>query len=406
MKSLSIQSVSKEFVLSAKQGRRQPARRLMALEDVTFDAEPGDVIGIIGRNGAGKSTLLKIISRILRPTRGRIELNGRVGSLLEVGTGFHPDLTGRENIFLNAAILGMNRSEILKKLDEIIAFAGFEDHLDEPVKHYSTGMYMRLAFSVAAHVEPEILLIDEVLAVGDADFQRKCLERIEQVGQNGQTVLFVSHSIHTVLSLCRRAVLLEKGRVVACGPAPEVAAFYMESSARHGAEHRYPNRSEAPGDSVARLRAVRVCSPGGETLGTIDIGSPFGVEMEFEILTPGMVVFPSLVVYNQWGPICFSTDVDTPWHGRPRPVGHYRTVAWFPGNFVSAAKLTVTVALHSFSPHTEHFREPEAVHFQVLETPGGCRGNFTGYIDGGIRPWLHWDVEHHPLKGTDSGGAA
>jgi lipopolysaccharide transport system ATP-binding protein len=396
MKSISIQKVSKEFALSAGPGGK-PARRLMALEDVSFDAEQGDVIGIIGRNGAGKSTLLKIISRILRPTRGRIELNGRVGSLLEVGTGFHPDLTGRENIFLNAAILGMHQSEILKKLDAIIAFAGFEDHLDEPVKHYSSGMYMRLAFAVAAHVEPEILLIDEVLAVGDADFQRKCIERIEQVGEQGQTVLFVSHSIHTVLRLCRRAVLLEKGRVVACGTARDVAALYLESGARDGAESRYRDRAEAPGDGVARLRAVRVRSAEGETLATLDIGSPFGVEMEFEVLTPGMVLFPSIVIHNEWGPICFSTDVDTVWHGKPGPVGHYRAVAWFPGNFLSAGKFTATASVHSFSPHMAHFNEPEAVRFQVLETAGGSRGNFTGYIDGSIRPWLHWDVEHGPL---------
>jgi lipopolysaccharide transport system ATP-binding protein len=291
----------------------------------------------------------------------------------------------------------MNQREILRKLDAIIAFAGFEDHLDEPVKHYSSGMYMRLAFAVAAHVEPEILLIDEVLAVGDADFQRKCIERIEQVGQQGQTVLFVSHSIHTVLRLCRRAILLEKGRVVASGLANDVAAIYLASGAQDGAERRYPIRAEAPGDSVARLRGVRVRTPGGETVSTIDIGAEFVVEMDFEILTPGMVVFPSMVIYNEWGPICFSTDVQTPWHGRPRPAGHYRIAAWFPGNFVSAGKLAVTVAMHSFTPHIAHCRESEAVRFQVLETAGGSRGNFGGYIDGGIRPLLRWDVEHSPL---------
>ena len=301
MKSLSIQGVSKEFRLSS--GRNRPSRRLMALEDVSFDAEPGDVIGIIGRNGAGKSTLLKIISRILRPTRGRIELNGRVGSLLEVGTGFHPDLTGRENIFLNAAILGMNQSEILKKLDAIIAFAGFEDHLDEPVKHYSSGMYMRLAFAVAAHVEPEILLIDEVLAVGDADFQRKCIERIEQVGNRGQTVLFVSHSIHTVLRLCQRAVLLEKGRVVAYGPAREVAgpvpgeqcpgmarnSAFRSGLRPPGRQHRSLARGCAYADRLARRCPALISA------------QPSASKWISKSWRPGMIVFPSMVLYNEWG---------------------------------------------------------------------------------------------------------
>ena len=330
MKSISVQKVSKEFTLSSGSTQKSQPRRLLALDSVTFDAEPGDVIGIIGRNGAGKSTLLKILARILRPTRGRIELNGWVGSLLEVGSGFHPELTGRENIFLSAAILGMSRAEILKKLDAIIAFAGFEDHLDEPVKHYSSGMYMRLAFAVAAHLEPDILLIDEVLAVGDADFQRKCIERIEQVGRQGQTVLFVSHSIHSVLRLCSRAVLLDQGRVMASGPAREVAALYLQSGSGKTGEVCYRDQSRAPGDSVAKLRGVRVRARGGETLACVDITSEFGIETHFDVLAGGTVIFPSLVVNNEWGPICWSTDVETRWHGRPRPAGRYHVTTWFP----------------------------------------------------------------------------
>jgi lipopolysaccharide transport system ATP-binding protein len=391
MKSISVRGVAKEFVLASAGGE---GRRFAALEDVSFDAEPGEIVGIIGRNGAGKSTLLKILARILRPTRGRIEIRGRIGSLLEVGTGFHPELTGRENIFLNAAILGMDRDEIARKFDAIVAFAGFEEHLDQPVKHYSSGMYMRLAFAVAAHVEPEILLMDEVLAVGDADFQRKCIERVEQVGRNGQTVLFVSHDIHAILRLCNRAVLLDKGRVAACGPVREVSARYMEMTGGDTGERRYPDPLHAPGDGVARLRLVRVRSRTGETLSTVDIGEPFGIEMEFDILTPGMTVFPSLVINNEWGPICWTTDSATPSHGRPRPAGSYRVTAWFPPNFLTAGRMTVTAAVSSFSPHTVHFREPDTVGFQALETHGGSRGNFTGYIDGGIRPWLHWDVEY------------
>src|SRR5437870_2431352 len=202
-----------------------------ALRDVAFEAFLGDVIGIIGRNGAGKSTLLKILSRITEPTAGRVELYGRVGSLLEVGTGFHPELTGRENIYLNGAILGMKREEIARKFDEIVAFAGIEKFLDTAVKHFSTGMYMRLAFAVAAHLEPEILVVDEVLAVGDAEFQKKCLKKMEETGRSGRTVLFVSHNMPSITRLCRRCVLLDEGVVRRDGPSAEVAADYLRSGA-------------------------------------------------------------------------------------------------------------------------------------------------------------------------------
>jgi lipopolysaccharide transport system ATP-binding protein len=392
MKSISVRGVAKEFVLASQQ-QNSRGKRFVALDDVSFDVEPGEIVGIIGRNGAGKSTLLKILARILRPTRGRIELRGRVGSLLEVGSGFHPELTGRENIFLNAAILGMDRAEIAKKFDAIVDFAGFEEHLDQPVKHYSSGMYMRLAFAVAAHVEPEILLMDEVLAVGDADFQRKCIDRIEKVGRSGQTVLFVSHDIPAVLRLCHRAVLLHQGRIAASGLVRDVAARYLDMSGGQTGEQRYPDPLQAPGDGIGRLRLIRVRSADGPTLASVDIGEAFGIEMEFDILTAGMTVFPSLVVNNQWGPICWTTDASTPWHGRPRPAGKYRVTAWFPKNFLTAGRMTVTAALTSFTPYAVHFRESDIAGFQALEAQAGSRGHFTGYIDGGIRPWLRWDVE-------------
>ncbi len=194
--------------------------RFWALRDVSFEVAPGEVVGVIGRNGAGKSTLLKLLSRITEPSEGRITLRGRVGSLLEVGTGFHPELTGRENIFLNGAILGMKRAEIRKRFDEIVAFAEVEKFLDTPVKHYSSGMYMRLAFSVAAHLEPEILLVDEVLAVGDASFQRKCLNKMESVSKHGRTVFFVSHNMPAITRLCPRAIMLDRGRVYQDGRRP------------------------------------------------------------------------------------------------------------------------------------------------------------------------------------------
>ena len=198
------------------------------MKDVSFEVEPGEVIGLIGRNGAGKSTLLKVLSRITEPTEGRVELNGRVASLLEVGTGFHPELTGRENIFLNGAILGMKKTEIVLKFDEIVDFAELEKFIDTPVKRYSSGMYVRLAFAVAAHLEPEILLVDEVLAVGDAAFQKKCLGKISEVARCGRTILFVSHNMGSIASLCAKALLLERGRVAAAGLADEVIEAYCQ----------------------------------------------------------------------------------------------------------------------------------------------------------------------------------
>ena len=216
-------------ILHPRAGTSNPKLEVFwALRDVSFEIKQGEAVGVIGRNGAGKSTLLKLLSRITEPATGRIELEGRVASLLEVGTGFHPELTGRENIFLNGAILGMHRAEIKRKFDEIVAFAGVEKFLDTPVKHFSSGMYMRLAFAVAAHLDPEILVVDEVLAVGDALFQKKCLAKMGEVGRSGRTILFVSHNMAAVQQLCSRAILLEKGKIIADGPVQEVVHSYLD----------------------------------------------------------------------------------------------------------------------------------------------------------------------------------
>jgi lipopolysaccharide transport system ATP-binding protein len=214
----------------ARPGHENEMRDLWALHDVSFDVGQGEVIGIVGRNGAGKSTLLKILSRITDPTAGQVDLYGRVGSLLEVGTGFHPELSGRENIFLNGAILGMKRAEIAAKFDEIVDFSGTDKFIDTPVKHYSSGMYVRLAFSVAAHLQPEILLVDEVLAVGDAAFQKKCLGKINDVARHGRTVIFVSHNMAAVQRLCEKAIFLDGGRLVKVGPTPEVVSVYLQTN--------------------------------------------------------------------------------------------------------------------------------------------------------------------------------
>ena len=287
-------------------GRRRAAddETLWALRDVSFEVYPGEVLGVIGRNGAGKSTLLKILSRITEPTAGRAELYGRSGSLLEVGTGFHPELSGRENVFLNGAILGMSRAEIVRRLDEIVAFAEVERFLDAPVKHYSSGMYMRLAFAVAAHLEPEILIVDEVLAVGDAQFQRKCLGKMGSVAKEGRTVLFVSHNMAAVSNLCGRGVVLEGGRVAYAGTQAEAVARYLVGSTR-GAAVSLRERTDRAGSGQARVVALEVRDAGGALLDVAASGQDVDVYLHFES-SPGFDA--SDVVAG----ICVKTRLDVP----------------------------------------------------------------------------------------------
>ena len=231
---------------------------IWALRNVSFEVKEGEIVGIIGLNGSGKSTLLKILSKITDPTEGYAEIRGKVSSLLEVGTGFHPELTGRENIYLNGSILGMKKKEIDRKFDEIVDFSGVEKFIDTPVKRYSSGMRVRLAFAVAAHLEPEIVLIDEVLAVGDIQFQKKCLNKMQDIGQQGRTVLFVSHNMQAVTRLCPRTILLKGGEVIADGPSHQIVSIYMNSERTTKAERKWHSLAEAPGDEVVRLNAVRV----------------------------------------------------------------------------------------------------------------------------------------------------
>lgn len=410
MKAISVQGVSKEFRLQRHQpgyrnlkdwlkpSRRRPIKdeRFQALRDVSFDVEPGQVLGLIGNNGAGKSTLLKILSRIIRPTSGRVELNGRVGSLLEVGAGFHDDLTGRENVFLNAAILGMSYREAAAKLDQIVAFAGVEHLLDEPVKHYSSGMYMRLAFAVAAHIEPEILLVDEVLAVGDADFQRKCIERIEEVGRHGQTVILVSHNAQTVLRLCHRAVCLDQGKVLAEGPAAEVVARYLELGGGNLGEHRYGEGPYAPGDNVVRLRAVRSRDRMGRTLRNLNVSEEVGLEIEFDVLANDAVLFPILTVRTDRTTLLWMTDAGSQFHGKPRRTGRYRQTAWIPAHTLGQGTFRVGVMVDSIRPQHRHLEESEVIVFQATDDRGGARGEYTGQISEGMRPLLEWSTEHEP----------
>ncbi len=381
---------------------RQELETFWALQDINFEVRKGEVLGLIGRNGAGKSTLLKILSRITGPTTGEIDIHGRVASLLEVGTGFHPELTGRENIFLNGAILGMRRHEIASKFDEIVAFAEVEKFLDTPVKRYSSGMFVRLAFAVAAHLEPEILIVDEVLAVGDTNFQKKCLNKMEDVSEQGRTILFVSHSMSTVTRLCPRVVLLKQGSVIADGPSEDVTRVYLQSDIGTTAAKVWNEPASAPGNEVARLVSFRVCNENGRTAEVLDIQSPVGVEITFDVLEPGHVLVPNFPFHNEFGVNVFCTsDNDPLWRRRSRPVGRYKCTVWIPGNLLSEGMFVIGAAVSTMDPERVHFFEPESIAFQVVDSmdQGGARGDYQGHYPGVVRPLLQWVTESVSVGG-------
>jgi lipopolysaccharide transport system ATP-binding protein len=373
---------------------RGPREHIWALDDVSFQVREGEVLGIIGRNGAGKTTLLRLLSRITEPTRGYADVTGRVGSLLEVGTGFHPELTGRENVFLNGAILGMRRSEIVRKFDEIVEFAGIEQFLDTPVKRYSSGMFVRLAFSVAAHLEPEILIVDEVLAVGDVEFQKRCLGKMETYGQSGRTVLFVSHSMPTIARLCPRLLLLDRGRLVEDGPADHVIGRYLHGDLGDAARRVWPDRETAPGDDWVRLRSARIVDSGGSTSEVVDVSEAVGIEIAFDLLRHE-AVFPWIDVVDEGGTLLFSALDTNPVWSEAREPGRYVATAWVPEHLLNEGTLHVTVSVKSGLLGRKPWRHAEvesALTFQVVEREGGptARGDFAGRIRGPIRPLLRW----------------
>jgi lipopolysaccharide transport system ATP-binding protein len=356
----------------------------------------GQILGIVGPNGAGKSTLLKILSRITEPTEGRAEIRGRVASLLEVGTGFHPELTGRENVYLSGTFLGMKRAEIDRKFDEIIDFSGVATFIETPVKHYSSGMYVRLAFAVAAHLDPDILIIDEVLAVGDVAFQRKCLAKMEDVGRRGRTVLFVSHNMTAVTRLCERAILVAEGRIQKDGAASDVVSAYLLSSLSTTARRAWPDPGTAPGTDVARLRSVRVRTEEGTTADVVDIRRPVGLEIVFDVLQPGHILVPAFSLFTESAIVAFTTiDLDPEWRQRSRPVGRFVSTAWVPGNLLAEGTLLVSVGLAVHSPPVSHFFEANVVAFQVVDINEGdsARGDWDGNVRGVVRPLLQWTTE-------------
>jgi lipopolysaccharide transport system ATP-binding protein len=380
-----------------------------ALNDVSFEVRGGEAVGVIGRNGAGKSTLLKLLGRITQPTRGAIDLYGRVGSLLEVGTGFHAELSGRENVYLSGAILGMRRAEITRQFDDIVAFAEVARFIDTPVKFYSSGMYMRLAFAVAAHLHPEILLVDEVLAVGDANFQKRCLGKIEEFRSIGRTVLFVSHNMSSVLRLCQRVILLEGGRLVADGPADHVTRLYLQSDTGSPAERIWTEPAKAPGNTVARLHAVRIRNEQGRIAPTLDIRRPFQVEVEYWALEPRARATVSLQLVNEEG-VCLLTSNDfnnRAWWETPRDAGLVRTTCQMPGNFMAEGQVSVLVAVCSYNPDIVHVYERDVVSFQVVDQSegDGVRGAYGGNWPGVLRPMLEWRVEQRSVESRAGAGS-
>ena len=357
------------------------ARPFWALRDVSFTVEPGEVVGVVGGNGAGKSTLLKILSRITAPTEGSGVLRGRVGSLLEVGTGFHPELTGRENVFLNGVIIGMTRTEITRRFDEIVAFSGVEAFIDTPVKRYSSGMYLRLAFSVAAHLEPEILLIDEVLAVGDAEFQKKCLGKIGDVSRSGRTVLFVSHNLTAVQALCGRCIHLSQGRVIADGDARSVIGRYLGSQTATSTERVWSDGK----DAGVQLRRAAVRPAAGATTDVIDVRTPFVIEVDYASRNPGALLATRFLVLDAHGTVVFNAGPREA--ATARPPGVYRDTCAVPADLMNDGTYRLEIEVRDGQELV--VKPTEALSFVIADS-SELRDGWNGKWTGVVRPRFDW----------------
>lgn len=376
-------------------------RDVWALRDLSLEMPHGEVLGIIGRNGSGKSTLLKILSRITRPTEGQIEIRGRVGSLIEVGAGFHPELTGRENIFLNGAILGMTRRVVDQKFDEIVEFSECGRMLDTAMKHYSSGMYVRLAFAVAAHLDTEILLVDEVLAVGDAGFQKKCLGKMGDAANQGRTVLFVSHNMLAVDSLCTRAICLHEGRVVLDGPAPSVTSRYLQTWLPAFKEVHYDNVETAPGNNVVRLHRARIRPLNRAPTDQLTVRTAFAVEFEcWKLASRARLTFVA-DVYNEHGVNVFTTaskgDCTV-------SVGLLRASFIVPADLMNDGTFRICL-LVSLNGHAgaEDIEWNDLLAFEIHDVASEIRGDYHGHWSGALRPNLEWRtelIESFPASGA------
>ena len=377
----------KQWLKNRAEQRQQAVEEFWALKDVSFEINRGDVVGIIGRNGAGKSTLLKILSRIIEPTTGRIEIDGRVASLLEVGTGFHGELSGRENIFLNGAILGMTRAEIARKFDEIVAFSEVEKFLDTPVKRYSSGMYVRLAFAVAAHLEPEVLIVDEVLAVGDAAFQKKCLGKMQDVSKGGRTVLFVSHNIASVQMLCTKGLLLNRGLVQKAGSSSEVIENYLNEGVEYGGTWR--RTKPMPSGEGIHIQSVRVLNEAGEVSGNLGCTSGFFLEVSVQVnrLYPDAQI--AIRLTNQEGiPVLTTCNTDFSGGYVGIATGRRTFRVPVPGHLLTPATYTLQVAAHR--PGQELFDIVDNIIAICLEETGSTAAITNDQRRGVVNPVFEW----------------
>jgi lipopolysaccharide transport system ATP-binding protein len=349
-------------------GERKTFETFWALDDVSFEINRGEVVGIIGRNGAGKSTLLKVLSRITKPTRGHVDLYGRVASLLEVGTGFHSELSGRDNIYLNGAILGMTRREIEAKFDEIVTFADIEKFLDTQVKHYSSGMYMRLAFAIAAHLEPEILLIDEVLAVGDAEFQKKSIGKMKQVAQAGRTVLFVSHNMNAIEMLCPKAIRLEKGQFLAFDDSRKVVQDYLESNNKRGGNENQ-TRFDGIKNSFFEVNSFKVVDNDMQEVDEISASNNIGILIEGDLIAAHTALTIGFAIYTINGDLLFwSYATDEKENNWPKlSAGNNRLVGWIPSHFLNEGEYIVElmISLHFIEWISEPGRNAPSIQFSV-----------------------------------------
>ena len=379
---------------------------IWALKGVSFEVPEGQVLGVIGRNGSGKTTLLRILCRITEPTGGRAVTRGRVSSLLEVGTGFHPELTGRENVYLNGAVLGMGRKETRRKFDEIVEFSGVEKFIDTPVKRYSTGMQVRLAFAVAAHLEPDILLVDEVLAVGDLEFQKKCLGKMDDVTREGRTVLLVSHNITSIASLCPRALLLENGQIAMEGVTHDVIGRYVSSIREASGERVWDDPSEAPGDDKIRLHAVRTMSPDGTVTSQLDIQDELILQVAYWNRAEGASPHVTIHLYDDLGNRVLSSGnlpsenskIDH-WFGAPFPRGLYETECRIPANLMNKRGYSVTVVVGTVIGRSANVREKDVLGFTMNDRRGNEYWTRWG---GSVHPKLAWSTR--PVEASDLGG--
>ena len=368
---------------------------IWALDDVSFDVEEGRVLGIVGRNGAGKSTLLKVLSRVTEPTRGLVSVRGRVGSLLEVGTGFHPELTGRENIYMNGAVLGMRRAEIERKFDEIVAFSEVEQFIDTPVKRYSSGMYLRLAFAVAAHLEPEILVVDEVLAVGDAEFQKKCLGKMGDVAQQGRTVLFVSHNMSAILRLTQEAIVLRKGRLIKRAPTQEAVDFYLSSGQAETGERLWEPDEVPAASAPFKPIALRLKDAHGRIVDTIRSTEPATIEWEYRLEAPLTGLRVGMYLSTMRGEYVFTAfDVDDALKYEQfgaRQAGHYFSRCCLPADLLNEGRYSLGVNASSFGVR-RYFMDENALSFNV-DVSGGPGTQWPEPRQGPVRPRLEWTIE-------------